>query len=39
MEGYNDPEIAERLNCSRRSVQRRVEAIRRHWESLVQDHE
>ncbi len=39
MEGYSDPEIAERLNCSRRSVQRRVEAIRRHWESLVQVHE
>lgn len=39
MEGYSDPEIAKRLNCSRRSVQRRVEAIRRHWESLVQVHE
>ncbi|XZE56470.1 ECF-type sigma factor [Planctomycetaceae bacterium SH139] len=30
MEGYNDTEIAELLSCSRRTVQRRLEIIRRH---------
>ena len=30
MEGFNDTEIATRLNCSRRTVQRRLEIIRRH---------
>jgi len=30
MEGYTDTEIADRLNCSRRTVQRRLEIIRRH---------
>lgn len=34
VEGYGDSEIAERLNCSRRTVQRRLTMIRRHWESL-----
>ncbi len=29
LEGYTDPEISERLNCSRRTVQRRLEVIRR----------
>lgn len=31
VEGYKDTEIAERLNCSRQSVQRKVERIRRNW--------
>jgi RNA polymerase sigma factor (sigma-70 family) len=31
MEGHTDSEIAETLNCSRRTVQRRLEVIRRHW--------
>ncbi|MCA9168827.1 MAG: HTH domain-containing protein [Planctomycetales bacterium] len=34
IEGFTDTEIAEKLTCSRRTVQRRVEAIRRHWECL-----
>jgi DNA-directed RNA polymerase specialized sigma24 family protein len=33
MEGYQDSEIAQRLGCSRRTVQRRLEVIRRHWEA------
>ena len=34
MEGYEDAEIADRLKCSRRTVQRRLEVIRRHWDRL-----
>jgi RNA polymerase sigma factor (sigma-70 family) len=34
MEGYTDGEIADRLKCSRRTVQRRLEVIRRHWDRL-----
>jgi RNA polymerase sigma factor (sigma-70 family) len=34
MEGYTDAETAERLKCSRRTVQRRLEVIRRHWGRL-----
>ncbi len=34
MEGYTDTEIADRLKCSRRTVQRRLEVIRRHWDRL-----
>jgi DNA-directed RNA polymerase specialized sigma24 family protein len=34
MEGYTDAEIADRLKCSRRTVQRRLEVIRRHWDRL-----
>jgi DNA-directed RNA polymerase specialized sigma24 family protein len=34
MEGYTDNEIADRLRCSRRTVQRRIMIIRRHWEGL-----
>jgi RNA polymerase sigma factor (sigma-70 family) len=34
MDGYTDSEIGQRLNCTRRTVQRRVEAIRRRWEAL-----
>lgn len=32
VEGYNDSEIADRLNCSRRTVQRRLKMIRQLWE-------
>jgi RNA polymerase sigma factor (sigma-70 family) len=32
MDNYSDTEIAERLNCSRRTVQRRLEMVRRQWE-------
>lgn len=34
MEGYTDIEVADRLKCSRRTVQRRITIIRRHWERL-----
>lgn len=34
MEGYTDGEIGERLACSRRTVQRRLELIRRQWQRL-----
>jgi DNA-directed RNA polymerase specialized sigma24 family protein len=34
MEGYTDIEVADRLKCSRRTVQRRITIIRRHWEDL-----
>jgi DNA-directed RNA polymerase specialized sigma24 family protein len=34
MEGFSDSEIADRLQCSRRTVQRRLEIIRRHWERM-----
>ena len=34
MEGYNDSEIAQKLDCSRSTVQRRLEVIRRHWQEL-----
>ena len=34
MEGYTDDEIAQRLTWSRRTVQRRLEIIRRHWTRL-----
>ena len=30
LEGFTDTEIANRLNCSRRTIQRRMEIIRRH---------
>lgn len=39
MEGFNDSEIGQRLNCSRRTVQRRLEVIRRHWENLGSENE
>lgn len=34
LEGHTDAEIADRLTCSRRTVQRRLEVIRRHWDRL-----
>lgn len=34
MEGCTDREIADRLQCSRRTVQLRLETIRRHWNRL-----
>ncbi|MCA9215354.1 MAG: helix-turn-helix domain-containing protein [Planctomycetales bacterium] len=34
MEGYKDSEIADRLDCSRSTVQRRLEVIRRNWQEL-----
>ena len=34
LEGYTDDDVAERLKCSRRTVQRRLEVIRRHWDRL-----
>jgi DNA-directed RNA polymerase specialized sigma24 family protein len=34
LEGYEDSEIADRLKCSRRTVQRRLELIRRHWNRM-----
>ncbi len=32
IEGYNDQEIADQLGCARRTVQRKVERIRRVWQ-------
>lgn len=37
--GFNDNEIANRLSCSRRTVQRRLEIIRRQWSAMEQVHE
>ncbi len=37
LEGFTDSEIAERLNFSRRTVQRRMTMIRRQWEGLELD--
>ncbi len=34
LEGYTDNEVADRLKCSRRTVQRRLEVVRRHWDRL-----
>jgi DNA-directed RNA polymerase specialized sigma24 family protein len=34
MEGYTDAEVADRLECSRRTVQRRLEIVRRRWDRL-----
>ncbi len=34
MDGHTDSEIAAKLNCSRRTVQRRLEVVRRQWEAL-----
>ena len=34
MEGHTDSDIADALKCSRRTVQRRVEVIRRHWDKM-----
>lgn len=35
VEGYADHEIADRLNCSRRTVQRRLEVVRRRWSPML----
>jgi DNA-directed RNA polymerase specialized sigma24 family protein len=37
LEGYADHEIASQLNCSRRTVQRRLEIIRRRWSDFFSD--
>jgi DNA-directed RNA polymerase specialized sigma24 family protein len=34
MEGYTDAEVADQLRCSRRTVQRRLEVVRRRWGRL-----
>ncbi len=39
IEGFTDDEIGAKLTCSRRTVQRRLEVIRRHWENLDLDNE
>jgi RNA polymerase sigma factor (sigma-70 family) len=36
LEGFTDSEIARQLDCSRRTVQRRLEIIRREWAVLEQ---
>jgi len=33
LEGYTNSEIAERLECTLRTVERKVERIRAYWES------
>ena len=38
-EGYTDSEIAERLDYSRRTVQRKLVIVRRHWTRLELSHE
>lgn len=35
LEGYSDAEVAARIDCSRRTVQRRLEIIRRIWEKSL----
>ena len=35
MEGFNDTEIAARMSCSRRTIQRRLEVIRRQLGNLT----
>ncbi len=35
MEGHTDSEVASKLNCSRRTVQRRLEVIRPNWLELL----
>lgn len=35
LEGYSDSEIATRLGCTRRTIQRRLEVIRRQWQRLA----
>lgn len=37
LEGCSDSEVAKRLNCSRRTVQRRLEITRRHWRNQFPD--
>lgn len=39
MEGYTDSEVADRLNCSLRTVQRSREVIRRQWNRLEMSNE
>lgn len=34
MDGHTDTEIAEKMLCSRRTVQRRIELIKRQWEKM-----
>lgn len=34
LEGFRDGEIAEKLNCSRRTVQRKIEVIKKIWQNL-----
>jgi len=34
LEGYTDADVADRLKCSRRTVQRRLEVVRRRWGRL-----
>ena len=34
IEGYSDQEIGDQLGCTRRTVQRKVERIRRNWQEL-----
>jgi DNA-binding CsgD family transcriptional regulator len=36
MEGYTNDEIAAQLGCARRTVARRLELIRKTWESVVE---
>jgi RNA polymerase sigma factor (sigma-70 family) len=35
MEGYTDTEIAQRMKCSRSTVQRRLELVRRKWQRQI----
>ena len=37
VDGYTDEQVAERLGCSRRTVQRRLRLIRRLWSSTSAD--
>lgn len=39
IEGLTDSEIAERLNCSRQAVQRKMERIRRQWKGMLESEE
>ncbi len=39
IEGFDDSEIAKKLGCSRRTVQRRLEVVRRHWKERDRENE
>ncbi len=36
MEGYTNDEIAAQLGCARRTIARRLELIRKTWESVLE---
>ena len=37
LEGYTNHEIAEAMMCSERSVERKLNLIRKRWEAVIED--